>query len=242
MEALDMWNFKSSVDVGTTSGSVTIHLRTLGGLQDEQRTDAALAASVIARTELENKNSALHTNHIAPLLSLDKNGLKEVVTSLQRGLFIREARWQVEPHGDPDAPEEALSGTKIVSKPSLDNVLDWKDERDSLRGELEKRRKEWVDEQADILEKELKKLKVKELRDRAVDLHKGAIVERAYNREWDWQTVLLGSFRDENCTKSQFSTIQEVRDLPRPTFLQIADRYLELDIFSRNPERLKNSS
>ncbi len=242
MKALDMWNFKSSVDVSTTSDSVTIHLRTLGGLQDEQRTDAALAASMIARTELEDKKSQLYRNHIAPLLGLNRDGLVEVIVSLQRGLFVREARWRVEPYGDPDAPEETVTATQVLSKPDLDDILDWKDWQDSLHGELEERRTEWVAEQVKALEKELAKLKVKELRDRAVDLHKGSIIERANNREWDWQTVFLGSFKDEKCTKPFFRDLQEVRDLPRPPYNRIAAAYMELDIFSRNPEALKNSS
>lgn len=241
MEALGLWNWKSSVDVSTTSGSVTIHLRTLGGLQDEQRTDAALAASMKARAELEDKSSVLYTNHIAPLLSLDRDGLVEVVTSLQRGLFIREARWRVEPYGDPDAPEEMLAGTDVIKKPDLDDILDWKDEQDSLRVELEESRKEWVAQKMEALEKELKE--ADDLQDQAVNLHKGAIIERAYNREWDNQTVFFGSFNDAKCKKPFFKNVQEVRDLPRPyPYMHIAAAYMELDIFSRNPEALKNSS
>jgi len=216
----------------------------LGGVEDEQRTDAALAASMEARVKLDNEKSTLYLNHIAPLLRLDRDGLKEIVVSLQRGLFIREAQWRVEPLGDPDPPEEQITpdGFSVLSKPDLDDILKWKEWQNSLRGELEKKRLEWVAEQIKTFEKELKKLRVKELRDRAIDLHKAAIIERAYNREWDWQTVLLGSFKDENCTKPFFSTIQEVRSLPRLQFSQIATDYLELDTFSRNPDALKNSS
>ena len=240
MEALGLFNWKSSVDLSTTSGSVTVHLRTLGGVQDEQRTDAALAASMKARAELEDKKNVLCINHIAPLLSLNRDGLVEVITSLQRGLFLREARWRVEPRGDPDAPEEMLVGTDIVRKPDLNDILDWKDKQDSLRGELEKRRTEWVAERVKALEKELEE--ADDLQDRAIDLHKAAIIERAYNREWDYQTVFLGSFKDKRCKKPFFKSVQEVRDLPRFPFRHIAAAYLELDIFSRNPEALKNSS
>lgn len=242
MEALGLFNWRSSVSLRTTSGSIEVHLRTLGGVEDEQRTDAALAASMKARSELEDKKSQLYENHIAPLLSLNRDGLVEVITSLQRGLFIREARWRVEPYGDPDAPEEMLAGTDIVRKPDLDDILDWKEQQDSLRGELEKRRTEWVTQQMKALKKELTKLKIGQLRDRAVDLHKGAIIDRAYNREWDYQTVFLGSFKDAKCKRPFFKGAQEVRDLPRFPFMHIAAAYLELDVFSRNPELLKNSS
>lgn len=242
MEALGLWNWKSSVSVRTTSGSVTVHLRTLGGVQDEQRTDVALAASMKERSELEDKKSQLYENHIAPLRSLNRDGLVEVITQLQRGLFLREARWRVEPYGDPDAPEEMLAGTDIISKPDLDDILDWKDKQDSLRGELEKRRTEWVTQKVEALGKELAQLKIGQLRDRAIDLHKAAIIDRAYNREWDCQTVFLGSFKDAKCTKPFFKNVQEARDLPRFPFMHLATAYLELDIFSRNPEALKNSS
>lgn len=241
MEALGLFSWKSEVSLSTTSGSVTIHLRTLSGVQDELRTDTALAASQIAKTDLEDKKSVLYKNHIAPLLGLHREGLLEVVRQLQRGLFVRMAQWKVESFGEPDAPEEALSGTDIIKRPDLGDVMDWMDKKDSTRGELEKRRTEWVIKQMEVLEKELKKLKIRQLRDRTVELHKGAIMDRAYNREWDYQTVLMGSFKGENCTKPFFGTIQEVRGLPRPTFLQIAAAYRELDTFSYNPELLKNS-
>ena len=240
MEAIGLFAWKSEVVLQSTSGSITVHLRTLGGVQDEQRTDAALAASMKARTELEDKTSQLYQNHIAPLLSLKKDGLKEVVTSLQRGLFMRESMWRVEPYGDPDPPEEALAGIDVVYKPDLDDILNWKDKQNSLRVELEERRDKWVAERMEALEEELKK--AKDLQDRAINLHKAAIIERAYNREWDYQTVSLGSFKDKKCKKPFFQDVQEVRDLPRPQFLYIAAAYLELDTFSRNPEALKNSS
>lgn len=244
MEAHGLFHWKSEVSLQTTSGSVTVHLRTLGAVEDEQRTDAALATSMKARTELEDKNSILYQNHIAPLLSLKRGSLAEITTSLQRGLFVREARWRVEPLGDPDAPEEMITsdGYAVLSKPNLDDILDWKDKQDSLRGELEQRRVEWVKERMEAFEAELKELNKAELLERAINLHKAAIIERAYNREWDWQTVFLGSFKDGKCTRPFFKTIEEVRDLPRPQFMQIATAYLELDIFSRNPELLKNSS
>lgn len=242
VEACGLFSWKSEVVLQATSGSVTVHLRTLGGDQDEMRTDAALAASMKARAELEDKNSALYQNHIAPLLSLNRDGLVEIVTSLQRGLFIREARWRVEPYGDPDAPEEILSGTDVIRKPELEDILKWKEWQDSLRGELEERRDKWVAEKMEVLEGELKGLGKSTLQDRTVSLHKAAIIERAYNREWDFQTVFLGSFKDKKCAKSFFRAIQEVRDLPRPQFMQIAAAYLELDTFSRDPEQLKNLS
>ena len=243
MEAIGLFAWKSEVVLQSTSGSITVHLRTLGGVQDEQRTDAALAASMKARTELEDKNSVLYINHIAPLLGLNKEGLKEVILSLQRGLFMRESMWKVEPCGDPDPPEEALAGIDVIYKPDLSDILSWKDRQDSTRGELEKRRGEWVAERMEALEKELSELKKADLLERAINLHKAAILERAYNREWDYQTVFLGSFKDKKCKKPFFEDVQEVRDLPRPyPFGYIAAAYLELDAFSRNPELLKNSS
>lgn len=242
MEKCGLFHWRSETILQTTSGSRMVYLRTLGGNQDEERTDAALAASTIARAELEDKTSQLYTHHIAPLLSLNREGLIEIIIALQRGLFIREAQWKVEPIADPDAPEEILSDVDILSKPDLEDILDWQDERDSLRGELEKQRIEWVTKQVETLQKELSKFKVKQLRERAINLHKAAIIERAYNREWDYQTVFMGSFKDGDCTQPFFSTIQEVRDLPRHLFSQIAADYLKLDAFSRNPESLKNSS
>lgn len=240
MEAFGLFHWKSEMTLQTTSGSTKVHLRTLGGVEDEQRTDAALAASMKARAELQDKASTLYQNHIAPLLSLNRDGLVEVITMLQRGLFLREARWRVEPYGDPDAPEEMLAGTDIIKKPSLDDVLDWKDQQESLHRELEKRRTEWVAKKMKTLEEELPD--ADDLQDRAIDLHAASIIERGYNREADWQTVFLGSFKDEKCKKRFFKNVQEVRDLPRPTFLQIASAYMALDIFSRDPESLKNSS
>lgn len=240
IEAHGLFAWKSEVVLQTTSGSVTVHLRTLSGVQDEQRTDAALAASQIARTDLESEDSFLYQNHIAPLLGLHREGLLDVVKQLQRGLFVRMAKWMVEPYGDPDPPEEQLVGTNVVSKPDLTDVMDWKDEKSSLLVELEQRRKEWVEKQVSSLNEELEE--VKDLQSMAVNLHKAAIYERAYNREWDFQTIFFGSFKDEKCKKPFFSDVQDVRDLPRPyPFYHIAAAYMELDTFSRNPEALKNS-
>ncbi len=241
MEAHGLFSWKSEVELQTTSGSMTVHLHTLSGVQDEQRSDAALAASQVARTELEDKTKTLYKNHIAPLLGLDRDGLVEVITSLQRGLFTRMAQWAIEPLGDPDPPEEELAGTTVVSKPNLVDVLDWKDEQESLRGDLEERRKEWVGEQIALLKKELAKLKKSTLQRRAVELHKAAIYERSHNREWDYQTIFFGSFKDGECEKPFFEDVREVRDLPRPIFSKIAAAYKELDTFSSNPELLKNS-
>lgn len=183
IEALSLWQWKSEVELRTTSGSVMVHLRTLGGMEDEQRSDAALAASTIARAELEDKKSQLYQNHIAPLLSLDRENIMEVIISLERGLLIREAQWRVEPLGEPEPPEEQLVGTDVVKKPGLDDILKWQEQRDSLRGELEEQRAEWVDEKTEALKEELADLKKAELQERAVKLHKAAITERAYNRE-----------------------------------------------------------
>ena len=135
MEALGLFHWRSKSVLQTTSGSIKVHLRTLGGVEDEQRTDAALAASMEARAELEDKNSVLYLNHIAPLLSLDKSGLKEIVLGLQRGLFIREAQWRVEPRGDPDPPEEQITpdGFSVLSKPDLDDILKWKEWQTKLK-------------------------------------------------------------------------------------------------------------
>jgi hypothetical protein len=244
IETCGIFHWKSETTIQTTSGSKNVWLRTLGGDQDQLRTDAALAASTIARSELEDDKSQLYTNHIAPLLTLDRGGLVETVLALQRGLFIREAQWRVEPYANPEPPEEVISssGDKVLARPDLGDVLDWQETTDSLRGGLEESRIKWVAEQVEALQEELSKLKVKELRERATKLHKGAIIERAYNREWDWQTIFLGSFKDENCTKPFFSTISEVRGLPKYTFLSLAAAYFELDTFSRNPEKLKNLS
>ena len=242
IEAHGLFQWKSEVVLQTTSGSATVQLRTLGGVEDEQRGDAALAASMIAKAELENTKSQLYTHHIAPLKTLNREGVIDIILALQRGLFIREAQWRVEPLGTPDPPEEQLVGTDVVRKPGLNDILKWQDKRDSLHGELEERRAEWVGEQVEALEKELRGLKKAELQKKAVNLHSGAIVERAYNREWDWQTVFLGSFKDEDCTRPFFKTVQEVRGLPRPVFLKVASAYLELDAFSKNPDALKNSS
>ena len=239
VEALGLFSWKSEVVLQTTSGSVTVHLRTLSGVQDEQRTDAALAASQVTRTALEDKKSSSYQNHIAPLLGLHREGLLEVIKSLQRGLFVRMARWTVEPYGDPDPPEEQLAGTNVVSKPDLTDVMDWKDEKGSLLVELGERRQAWVEEQMVALDREL--AEVEDLQSIAVNLHKAAIYERAYNREWDYQTIFFGSFRDKKCRKSFFNDVQGVRDLPRPVFLKIAAAYRELDTFSYNPEALKNS-
>lgn len=242
IEALSLFTWKSEVVLQTTSGSVTVHLRTLSGVQDEQRTDAALAASQVTRTELEDENSVLYGNHIAPLLGLHREGLLEVIRSLQRGLFVRMAKWTVEPYGDPDPPEEQLVGTNVISKPDLVDVMDWKDEKSSLLAELEERRKEWVDEQMAALDEELAEVEDADLQSMAIDLHKATIYKRAYNREWDYQTIFAGSFKDEKCKKPFFSDVQEVRDLPRPyPFYHIAAAYIELDTFSRDPEALKNS-
>ena len=181
----------------------------------------------------------LYKNHIAPLLGLHREGLLEIVQTLQRGLFVRMAQWKVESFGEPDSPEEALAGTDVVFRPDLEDVMDWMDKKSSTRGELEKRRREWVDEQMTILGKELEE--VDDLQDMAVNLHKAAIYDRAYNREWDYQTIFFGSFKDEKCKKPFFKNVQEVRDLPRRKFLKIAAAYRELDTFSYNPELLKNS-
>jgi len=244
MEACGLYHWRSETTLQTTSGSRTVYLRTLGGDQDELRTDAALAASTIARSELEDKNSQTYTNHIAPLFSLSREGLIEVVVALQRGLFIREAQWRVEPYANPEPPEEVISpsGDEILSKPDLGNILDWQDEKDSLRGELEESRTKWVADSIATLQEELAEMDDDKLLKMAIRLHKAAIIERAYNREFDYQTIFMGSFKDKNCTKPFFGTISEVRSLPKYIFLKIAAAYFELDTFSRNPERLKNSS
>ena len=245
IEALSLFHWKNEVVLQTTSGSVTIHLRTLGGIEDEQRMDAALAASREARAKLEDKKSSLYRNHIAPLISLSRDELVEVIVMLQRGLFVREAQWKVEPRGEPEAPEEQLGGDygiDVISEPQLEDFLKWQDQKDSLRGELEERRTKWVDEQVAALEEELEGLKRAILLDRAIELHKMAIMEKTYNNEWDYWTVYLGSFKNEDCTKPFFRNVQEVKELPTLIRRQLEAAYLELDIFSRNPEQLKNLS
>ena len=240
MEALGLFNWKSEVVLPTTSGSVVVYLRTLSGIQDEQRTDAAFAASMTARAERKDEDSTLYKNHLAPLYTLDRESLKEVVRILQRGLYVRESRWRIEPYANPEPPEEVVSttGEKVLSKPGLEDMLDWQKQNEALREELEERRKQWVEEQMANLN--LDEMDDEALLEKAVQLHEGAIIERAYSKEWDDYTIFFASYKNKKCTRPFFASVQEVKDLPRHIWRRLATAYRELDTFSRDPEALKN--
>ncbi len=242
IEALGLFNWKSSVDLRTTSGSVTVHLRTLGSIQDELRTDGSMAASRLVQARLENTDSSHYATHISPLNELGRRGLRGIVSRLQRSLFVRDSRWAVEPYANPEPPQDVLDGTKIVSRPDIEDMTEWKDTEDSLRRELEKNRAEWVKERMDALEEELAKMKIGELEEIAIGLHQLSIMDRAWNKEWDYQTIFHGSYKDKKCTKPFWKEVSEVRELPKYIFSQVAAAYRELDEYSYNLEKLKNLS
>lgn len=231
--AADLFHWKSEVAVRTTSGSITIHLRTLSSVQDEQRFDGATAASRVMRAELEDENSIGYQTHIAPIVKLKRDGLLGTIRALQRGLFVREARWTVEPYGDPDPPED---------HPTILDMLDWRDEKDGLNEELEERRTAWVEEQMDVYDEELNQKADDELRELAIGLHSLSLCERAFTKEFDYETVFHGSYSDEACTTAFFTSVGEVRELPPHVFAPIAWAYRQLDEFSFDLDKLKNSS
>lgn len=231
--AADLFHWKAKVPVRTTSGSITIHLRTLGSVQDEQRFDGATAASRVMRAELEDENSIAYQTHIAPIVKLKTDGLLGTIRALQRGLFVREARWTVEPYGDPDPPED---------HPSILDMLDWHDEKEGLNEELVERRNAWVQEQMDVYDEELNQKADDELQELAIGLHSLSLCERAFTKEFDYQTVFHGSYKDEACTRPFFTIVDEVRELPPPVFAPIAWAYRQLDEFSFDLDKLKNLS
>ena len=238
--ASGLFSWKSSVDLRTTSGSVTVHLRTLSSIQDELRADGSMAATRLVQAHLEDADSNQFQVHIAPLNVLGQNGLKGIVSLLQRGLFVRDSRWMVEPIANPDPPQDSLSGTQIVKRPNIKDMTKWKDTEDSLREELAERRNEWVKERMDGLEKELAEMEIEELRELAIGLHRLSIMDRAWNKEWDYQTIFHGSYKDKKCTKPFWKSVQEVKELPKHIFSQIARAYRELDEYSYDMEKLKN--
>jgi len=242
IEALNLFAWKSEVNLRTTSGSVKVHLRTLSSVQDELRTDGAMAASRLVQAQLDDESSAPHINHIAPLKELGQKGLIGIITQLQRGLFIRDSRWAVEPYANPEPPQDTLQETQIVSRPDIKDMTKWKDTEDSLRRELEEKRAVWVKERMDSLEEELAEMDVDALREIAIGLHQLSIMDRAWNKEWDYQTIFHGSYKDEKCTKSFWKEVHEVRELPKHIFSQVAAAYRELDEYSYNLEKLKNLS
>ena len=240
IEALGLFTWKSSVDLRTTSGSTTIHLRTLSSIQDELRTDGSMAASRLVQARLEDAKTDTHITHISPLNELGRKGLHGIVSQLQRSLFLRDSRWAIEPYANPEPPQDILDGTKIVSRPDIEDMTEWKDTEDSLRKELAERRTEWVKERMADLEEELDEMEIDELREIAIGLHRLSIMDRAWNKEWDYQTIFHGSYKDKKCTKPFWKSVQGVKELPKHIFSQIARAYRELDEYSYDMEKLKN--
>ena len=242
MRALDLFNWASTVDLRTTSGSTTVHLRTLSSLQDELRTDGAMAASRLVQAQLEDAESHTFQVHTAPLMELGQKGLVGIISNLQRSSFVRDARWMVEPYANPDPPQDMLEGTKIVDKPNIKDMTKWKETQDSLRRELEENRNKYVEDRMKELEEELAEMDLDELREIAIGLHELSIMDRTWNKEWDYQTIYLGAYKDKKCTKSFWKGVQEVREMPKYIFTRVAAAYRELDEYSYDLDKLKNSS
>lgn len=226
-----LWRVEDEVTVSTPSGELTVYMRTISDMENDNRVKEALAAARRFRVRLSDKGSDEYRWHIAHLDDASSEALRDIAVELRRIELARESISEVFARSWPEPKKDA----------DVEGLIKVEEQREKIEADVEDARSDWIEKGLEVYREQLAEMPDERLMEIAVAGQTTSAVNGVFQQSMDRATVHYACFRDDGYQERLFPTLKSVEDANHRVVDQLIARYRELDRWTRGSDGLKKS-
>lgn len=232
----DLFRYKAVVEVNhPTTGKLLWKgwVRILGDEDNEEAARNARIASAASRKALRTPESAEYIDTVEQVEATDRDALIQLIAGSENSKFLGEAFTNVDREDVTKMEEVAV----LPDAPTLEEQEKYDAIEEEKATKYRTALEEYITGRRNAVIAELEALSEEDLRKKAREALSIIIPTSAYLTELQDQKIFRGTYKDEACTKREFTDIDSYRNTHESIKKLLKERYQELEM---SPDDIKN--
>lgn len=226
----DLLRVTAEVPLERRGKQFKVYLRTLGVAADDARRVYATRQARLVYKKLHDPESIERQELLEPLARAGRDDLIDLIVTMKRGDFIRDAQFEVVPLDTPEPPDE----------PTIIDIVETEETQDAIERDLAAERSAYVERRSAEYRAACADKSVDDLLAEANQLRIDAQVNAAFSDAYMDATLYWSVYRDPQYKKHFFSGPEGVGEIDPQVREALVREYYALDEFTQDPDGLKN--
>ena len=225
-----LFRVRNTLTLVVRGKEITLHLRTISGVDESARNDYAVGRSRTILKRLREPESAESQQFFGGIDTTERPDLIEQALRLRRPTHIKAALKAAYREQDPEPPDD----------PTLTQVVEAVEETARLDEQVEAERATFIGNLQAAYRKQLEEMDDLALALEVREMLTDAVLNATYTQASNAYTLYAAVYTDENYRKRYFASPDEAGECDPDFASQLVDAYIVLDAFSQQPGALKN--